>query len=199
VNAATARREDRRCATFLAVVVCVGLGYTTTALEMDWRTSSGLIGPGFFPVVLGVGIVACAGTVLARILFRLRSRPNGPTKDAEDGGVPDSPWVVTMLALVVLMVLFVVFLQPLGAVIGSALFMLATLQVLNPGRQVANAVLSLMLPVGLYLLLEILLGAGLPPGPIPVQRATWTSSTTCSSEWSRCSPPATCGCSFSAS
>ena len=75
---------------------------------------------------------------------------------------------MTMLALVVLMVLFVVFLQPLGAVIGSALFMLATLQVLNPGRQAANAVLSLMLPVGLYLLLEILLGAGLPPGPIPV-------------------------------
>ncbi len=183
MNATTARREDRWCAVFLAVVVCVGLGYTTMALDMEWRTSSGLIGPGFVPVLLGVGIVACAGAALARILLRRRARPADGAEETpaaaetpaaeetpavEDGGVPDSPWVRTTLALVVLMVVFVVFLQPLGAVIGSALFLLATLQVLNPGRRVANVVLSLALPVGLYLLLETLLGAGLPPGPIPV-------------------------------
>jgi len=162
---------------FLTLIICLGLGYTAMAFDMEWRTSSGLIGPGFFPVLLGVAIVACAGIALASILLRLRPRPTrgsdeavpvGATAGESDVGVPESPWAVTTAAMVVLMVGFVVFLQPLGAVVGSAVFLLATLQVLNPGRRVANVVLSLALPVCLYLLLETLLGAGLPPGPIPV-------------------------------
>lgn len=170
MSVATAQREDSRLAVFLAIVICVGLGYTAMALDMEWRTSSGLIGPGFFPVVLGVGIVACAATVLARILLRRRARSShseGSSTPVEEP-VPESPWVLTTVALVALMAVLVVFLQPLGAVIGSALFMLATLQILNPAGRVTNVVLSLALPVGLYLLLETLLGAGLPPGLIPV-------------------------------
>lgn len=163
-SAATARREDRRCVVFLALTACVGLGYTAMAAQMDWRTSSGLIGPGFFPVFLGIGIVACSGVALARLLYRLRGSSTG----ASVADVPDSPWVLTTATLVGLMVGFVVFLQPLGSVFGSALFLLAALQVLNPGRWVPNVVLSLALPVGLYLLLQTLLGAGLPPGPLPV-------------------------------
>lgn len=178
MSAATARREARRLAICLVLVLCLGLGYTAMALDMDWRTSSGQIGPGFFPALLGTAIVVCAAAALTRVLVRLRAStppsdeeavtPGDAVTAAEGSGVPESPWVRTTVVLVVLMAAFVTFLLPLGAVIGSALFLLATTQILNPNGRVTNIVLSLSLPIGLYLLLETLLRAGLPPGPIPV-------------------------------
>lgn len=73
-----------------------------------------------------------------------------------------------MCAVVVLQAGLMVVLLPLGAVVGSALFLLATLTLLNPGRHVLNVSVSVAAPVALYLLFQLLLNAGLPAGVMPV-------------------------------
>ena len=42
---------------FLAVLLVVLVFYTEMAFELEWRTTAGRIGPGFFPRIVGVASV----------------------------------------------------------------------------------------------------------------------------------------------
>jgi hypothetical protein len=55
----------------------------------------------------------------------------------------------------------------LGAVVAGTLFLLGCLWLLNREHPVVNAVLGIGISVGLYLLFETLLNAGLPAGVLP--------------------------------
>jgi putative tricarboxylic transport membrane protein len=55
----------------------------------------------------------------------------------------------------------------LGAVVASALFLFGCLWLLGRPRPVLHAAISVGLAVGLYVLFETLLGAGLPEGVLP--------------------------------
>jgi putative tricarboxylic transport membrane protein len=61
-------------------------------------------------------------------------------------------------------VLYFVFFQPMGALLGSVVFLALALTIVNRGRHRVNIAVSVLVPVGLYLLFEVLLDAGLPPG-----------------------------------
>lgn len=172
MNTPTARREARWRAVFLAVVLAVGTTYTVIAFGLQWRTNTGQIGPGFFPAVMGVGIMIFSAAALAHALTQVRryepERAASVPPSAEEVEAPAAPSVATTLLVGVLMAGFLITLIPLGAIIAGMLFMLATLAVLNPGRWVANIIFSLALPIALYLLFQVLLDAGLPPGVLPV-------------------------------
>ncbi len=55
----------------------------------------------------------------------------------------------------------------LGAIISGALFLFLMLWLLNRGHLALNLAVSLGLPLGLYLLFQSLLNAGLPNGILP--------------------------------
>ena len=59
------------------------------------------------------------------------------------------------------------FFNPLGMIVTCALFLAATLFLLNRGRTITNVAVSLGFPVLLYLLFQTLLNAGLPDGILP--------------------------------
>jgi hypothetical protein len=85
--------------------------------------------------------------------------------DAEVGPAADGrtdPW--TTVFGVGCMVLFYVVFEPLGALLASVLFLALLLAIVNRGRHKVNAVVSVLVPVSLYLVFEVLLDAGLPPG-----------------------------------
>jgi putative tricarboxylic transport membrane protein len=63
---------------------------------------------------------------------------------------------------------FLLLFEYVGAAIASALFMLFLLSVVNRGRTVANVVLAVLIPAAVYVVFEVGLNAGLPPGPLPV-------------------------------
>ena len=63
----------------------------------------------------------------------------------------------------VLLLLF----EPAGMIITCALFLAAILFLLNRRHTVANIVISLGVPVLVYLLFQTLLNAGLPGGLLP--------------------------------
>ncbi|HEX2176805.1 MAG TPA: tripartite tricarboxylate transporter TctB family protein [Nocardioidaceae bacterium] len=155
---------------FLLFLLLSAIAYTVMAFGMEWRSGSGQIGPGFFPRIVGVvtilGILAIAVRVLTT---RSESSSSGSTVDADEeaelgieGDGRTDAWV-TLLAVGCMVVFYVVF-EPLGALLASVLFLALLLSVVNRGHHRVNVAVSLLVPGGMFLLFDVLLDAGLPPG-----------------------------------
>lgn len=163
------RRPTGR-ALFFAVLLVVVAVYTQMAFDLEWYTAAGRIGPGFFPRIIGI-------LSLAIILWGLvKSLLPGAVDDEDEvvGGEDEAgeadlgkhpiPLILVVAAAVVFLLIFFV---PLGAIVGSALFLLAVLFLLNRKQPVVNVVIALVLPVLVYLLFQTALNAGLPAGILP--------------------------------
>lgn len=145
---------------FLGVVIVVMAVYTQLAMGMQWRTAAGRIGPGFFPRIVG-----CT-TILLCIVAAARSlRP--AENDDQDAPLGHHPG--TLLKFTGAGVVFVLVLVPLGAIVASAIFLMVTLTLLDRGHLKRNIAIAVVLPVGLYLLFQVALNAGLPSGILPVR------------------------------
>lgn len=171
---------------FLAVLGTVAVGYTVMAFGLEWRTTAGRIGPGFFPRIVGSLTAALCLVGILRALRPGARRQDDVALPADGGaqveertsaeqagdglgeGAGSRTFVATMLVALVAMLALIAALVPLGAVISSALFLFGLLALLNPGRWVLNAVISVLLPIGLFVLFQTWLNAGLPEGPLPL-------------------------------
>ncbi|MHA6618694.1 tripartite tricarboxylate transporter TctB family protein [Pseudonocardia sp. DLS-67] len=149
---------------FFGILLVVFACYVQLALGMEWRTAAGRIGPGFFPRIIGgVGVVL---TVVALVRSVRRAEPETESETETDGpdlGRHPRTMAIVVGASVALAAVFTV----LGAVVAGALFLLGCLWLLNREHPVLNAVLGVGLAVGLYLLFQTLLNAGLPAGVLP--------------------------------
>jgi hypothetical protein len=154
--------RPRGLTVFLGVLVVVMAVYTQLAMEMQWRTAAGRIGPGFFPRI--VGFTAIGLCIVAAIRSLRPAEADDADQDALLGRHPRALLQFTGAGLV-----FVLVLVPLGAIVASALFLLVTLTLLDRARPVRTIAVSVLLPVGLYLLFQVALDAGLPSGILPVR------------------------------
>jgi putative tricarboxylic transport membrane protein len=152
---------------FFGVLLVVLVGYLKMAFDLEWRTQAGRIGPGFFPRIIGVLSVAITLWAFVQSL-----RPG--VGDEEEGFEEDElgegdlgrhplPVIVTAAASA----LFLVTLNTLGAIISGAVFLFGMLWLLNRGHWVTNTVVSIGVPLALYLLFQTALNAGLPGGLLP--------------------------------
>ena len=141
--------------------------YTEMAFELEWRTAAGRIGPGFFPRIVG-----CSGCVLTtRRAGRQRcatpeprTRPSRWRDEVGDADLGQHPALLRAGAGVVA---FSASCSSLGAIVASIGVHAGRAMLLNRGRHVHQRVLSLLLPLGMYLLFQTLLNAGLPEGIMP--------------------------------
>jgi uncharacterized membrane protein len=140
---------------FLAGILLLAGGYTWIAFaELAWLSSAGRLGPAFFPRLIGVALVAlCAWSLAAELRRGARERL------AEF-------WRVT-LVLALLSGLFVAALDVLGGLVSMIAYMAATLAFLNRRRHWQNALLAVLLPLGIYLLFRVWLNAAVPRGLLP--------------------------------
>jgi putative tricarboxylic transport membrane protein len=149
------RGIDGRIA-WLSAIALVAAVYTWMAFGMEWETAAGRIGPGFFPRIIGGLTVALCVVAIARCVRERRP--------AESGAGPHGRLVaLTALGLLGYLMLF----EYIGAALASVVFMLFLLSATNRGRTVTNVLLAVLLPAALFVLFEVVLGAGLPPGPLP--------------------------------
>lgn len=163
--AAAARAIPTKLIFFVALLIVL-LVYTQLAFQMEWTTKAGRIGAGFFPQIIGV-----LGTLLTAWALLQAWRDPSDASDGfeeEDQGEADlgkHPLVMTgvVLGAVVLLLTFV----SLGAIVAGAVFTFAVLAYLNRGNWLANAILAIGVPLGLYLLFQTALNAGLPSGILP--------------------------------
>jgi hypothetical protein len=151
---------------FFGVLLVVLIGYTEMAFELEWSTAAGRIGPGFFPRIIGIlGSLICLWAVLDSLRPGVGDDEVALEDEVGEGdlGRHPVPLLFAVLASLVLLVTFV----SLGAIIAGAVFMLGMLFFLNPGRWLVNLALAVGIPLGLYLLFQTALNAGLPEGILP--------------------------------
>ena len=152
---------------FYAVLFLIMLGYTGTAFQMDWITESGRIGPGFFPRIIGVlSMLICSWALLKCIVGGEPVDGEGSDEDeVGEGDLGRHPFAVAIA--VVASFTFVITLNFLGAIVAAAVFLFVMLSFLNRGRWLTNSIITVAVPVGMYLLFQTALNAGLPAGILP--------------------------------
>jgi putative tricarboxylic transport membrane protein len=152
---------------FLYALTVLAGAYTVTAFGMEMRSEGGQIGPGFFPRIVGLAMLLGLSFAIVRAARGGQTSAEAPVdeegqpEDIGGGGGTDSRAV---LAAVACMALFYVVFEPLGALLASVLFLAGMLTFTNRGHRVGNAILSVAVPLGLYLMFEVLLSVGLPEG-----------------------------------
>ena len=142
---------------FLLALLAASCAYTYWSFaELSFLSSTGRLGPGFFPRIIGVALILCCLGSLwadrARLgLDRFRS----------------SHWgLVGLLALV--NGLFVLALPILGGVLAMAAFLLVALTLLNRGGHRQNLAIAVALPAVIYVLFDRWLNATMPEGVVPL-------------------------------
>lgn len=155
---------------FLGVLLLVFAFYTEMAMGMEWRTTAGRIGPGFFPRILGVTAIA---VIVIAAVREIVSRPNdetaGEVEAAEEAAEPDlGRHPLAVISFIVAAAVFVGLLGVLGAALAGVLFLGVTLWFLDREHHVRAVILAVAVPILLYLALQTGLNVGLPEGILPL-------------------------------
>lgn len=151
---------------FFGVLLVIMVGYTEMAFQMAWLAPGGRIGPGVFPRITGVlASLIALGAVIHSLRPGVGDEEAVVEDDVGEGDLGRHP--VPLILTVVLGTVLLFTLTSLGAIIAGALFMFGVLAYLNPGRWIMNLALSIGVPLGLYLLFQTALNAGLPEGILP--------------------------------
>lgn len=143
-------------AVFLLTILLVAALYTTFAFtDLSFLSSTGRLGPGFFPRIIGSALViACLGSLFVDIK-QGRLRAEG------------SPFWLTIALVGLLSFALILMLNVLGGLLAMVLFLFGSLSLLNRGRLTQNALIALLLPLGIYALFDLWLNAAMPEGLIP--------------------------------
>ncbi|MBM9595910.1 tripartite tricarboxylate transporter TctB family protein [Roseitranquillus sediminis] len=140
---------------FLFALLLISAFYTYVAfVELSFLTVSGRLGPGFFPRLIGVGLILLCLVSLPQDLRRMR---------LDD--VMTGYWsVIAMMALLSggLVMLFSI----VGGTLAMAIFLLVTLSILNRGHHLQNLAIAVLLPAAIYYLFDVWLNASMPEGMI---------------------------------
>jgi putative tricarboxylic transport membrane protein len=136
---------------FSGAFLAFAVAYTLFAFGLPFM-AVGRIGPGFFPQILGVALILTSAYTLIRD-FR------EPAEDDASGDYGGTAILVTGITVV-----FIAMLNVVGALAAMVLFMFATLYALNREGMVMNVLLSVLLPISLYLMFDVWLNTTLPQG-----------------------------------
>ena len=142
---------------FLLAVLFLATGYTYIAFaELSYLSSAGRLGPGFMPRIIGASLVAmCVVSLYADMKYLPADQPLSPAWG--------SAAVLALLSGV-----FVGLLEVLGGLVSMMVFMAASLWILNRGRHLQNALVAVLLPLGIYVLFAVWLRASVPRGMLPL-------------------------------
>jgi hypothetical protein len=138
---------------FTLVILFASAIYTYAAFtDLNFLSSTGRLGPGFFPRIIGGGLICFCVLDLAIEFFR----PREPVAGSEH--------TRTVIVVATLSALFVAALGVIGGYLAMFAFIFAVLMILNRARPVQNGVIALLLPSAIYLLFDVWLNASVPRG-----------------------------------
>jgi putative tricarboxylic transport membrane protein len=136
---------------FTAAILCAAALYAYWAFaDLSFLSSTGRLGPGFFPRIVGLLLIVVCVLTLAGDLKKRRA----------EGGLSSFWWITLVVAA--LSGAFVLSLEILGGPLAMIVYMLVALSVLNRGKIVQNVAISLGLPLALFLLFDRWLNASMP-------------------------------------
>jgi putative tricarboxylic transport membrane protein len=145
-----------RAGFLLAILFLAGF-YTYVAFaELSYLSSAGRIGPGFMPRIIGASLVAMCALSLYADMKHLSAD--------EDM----SPGWRSAAVLALLSGIFVGLLEILGGLVSMMVFMAAALWIFNRGRPLQNALVAILMPLGMYVVFSVWLKASMPRGMLPL-------------------------------
>jgi putative tricarboxylic transport membrane protein len=157
----------------VACAVLLAAGYAWMTEQVPTRAFGDPLGPKAFPRLLtAVLIVAVLLLVAEMIVAKRANQPAAPAPDnAGDGAAPGlagvhANWVIA--AKVAFTGLYFLLFEPLGFVMSSSAYLLAMTMYFNRSSTVANALVSLLLPIACYLVFTRVLGVELARGILPI-------------------------------
>ncbi len=138
---------------FLLAILVASAFYTWWAFtDLAFLSRTGRLGPGFFPRIIGISLMAFCLASLGPDVARMRHDALASPHWALVGGLAlMSGGLVFLFGL-------------LGGTLSMAVFLLVALSILNRGRHVANVSLAAILPLGIYLIFDVWLNAAMPEG-----------------------------------
>jgi len=140
---------------FIIAILCLAALYTYQAFNgLSFLSSTGRLGPGFFPRIIGIGLILACIVALAQEARRNSEPPRG------------SDFILDTTVVGALTLAFVALLDILGGPIAMVAFMLASLFFLNRNRPVQNLTIALILPALIWLMFDYWLNAAMPEGMI---------------------------------
>src|SRR5690606_8325037 len=134
------------------------------ALALRVLPSYARIGPRFFPILVGVALLACGGALVVQALRGVRGVPE-EAEDAESGSRTDWLPVLVIAATLVLNALTV---RSLGFVLSSPLLDVGVALGFGERRVWRSGPVGLALALLVYLAFTRLLGLRLPAGVLPL-------------------------------
>ena len=141
-----------RAGFLLAILFLAGCSTYVAFEELSYRSSAGRLGPGFMPRIYGVALVAmCVYSLVVDLRDHSLRLPVAPGWRA-----------AAILAL--LSGVLVGLLELLGGLLSMIVFMAAALWFFNRGRTLQNVLMAILLPLAIFLVFRVWLGASLPRG-----------------------------------
>jgi putative tricarboxylic transport membrane protein len=147
---------------FLVALLGGAVFYSYVAfVDLNFLTRTGRLGPGYFPRIIGVGLIVMTLWAILDALRDRRMSSAGVTID----GLPTGSWrdAATLIALAIG---YALLLRLFGGFVSTIVYLGCALSLLNPGRHLQNVLVALLLPVAVYLLFDRLLNASVPPALI---------------------------------
>jgi putative tricarboxylic transport membrane protein len=139
------------------VWLLVGLGFIAGGVKMGIGPLNAP-GPGFFPTVIG-GIFS----LLSLALFITASSKKNPIPEQGSFWKEKKSWKKVSLALVSL-VFYLIFLNYLGYILTTFLFLLSLLKFVGKRGWVSSILTAIVVSLGSYAIFKIGLGVSLPKG-----------------------------------
>ena len=140
---------------FFVALLAASIFYSYIAFaDLNFMTRSGRLGPGFFPRILGA--TAIVMTIWA-LLEEMRN------EDAPHGAAQQWRDVALLMALALG---YAVLLRLFGGLAATVIFLAVALSLLNRGKPLKNALISVLVPAFVYLLFDRILNANMPPALI---------------------------------
>jgi putative tricarboxylic transport membrane protein len=145
-----------------AAVIAWGLVWLYGALSLPQTATYAVVGPGFFPAVVGTGLVLLGILLLVAVARRESFEP----QEAEDADVSRPPSRAAFWMTVAAGVIPVFVIRPLGFPVAAALAFALTARGFGSRRLLLDLGVGLLLGVACWLLFSRLLGLSLPGFPV---------------------------------
>lgn len=128
--------------------------------------------PAMFPRIMIVGLIVFAAILLIQSVWKLlRMKPSDPyAEKAPSINIVRDRGVQAAAVVIALCVVFVALFKPLGYVLISALVCFAIMYLIGKRHWVTMAVVSILVPLAMWLLFYILLKVNIPMGPLSFLR-----------------------------
>lgn len=143
-------------------LVLFGIVLVVAATRIAGPGGYGVSGPRFFPLVVAVGMIALGAGVVIRATLVVDRELAG--RAAAEEAVTHWP---TVGALVAILVVYALALDPVGYVLATALCFVALARVLGSAQPVRDAVAGFAISVIVYVAFTQFLGVRLPSGLLP--------------------------------